>query len=194
MKDEEVIMTASDICPNGVPKGLDDRCYRCKVMSYDGSKETFNLKYLDQCVRSDGHEWISLLEDYEDESEGIIKNMPRQRVLDAHVRNINVEAKICEYRKAKADVLRASLELEKKKPIRASEVDVMDLVTAANMEREKGWMSQSVLEVSSDVDSQLIMRHYYSLTNEWPLLASRSGQTSTMYQQILIGRYVIPHR
>ena len=50
--------------------------------------------------------------------------------------------------------------------MRASEVDVMDLVTAANMDREKGWMSQSVLEVSSDVDSQLIMRHYYSLAND----------------------------
>ena len=56
IKDEEALMTASGTCPNGVPKGLDDRCYRYKVISYDGSKKTFNLKYLDQCVRSDGHE------------------------------------------------------------------------------------------------------------------------------------------
>ena len=74
--------------------------------------------------------------------------MAKKLVLDAHTRNINIGAKIREHRKANTNVPRASLEQEKTKPVLASDVNVRDLVTTADLDRGNGWSSQKVLEIS----------------------------------------------
>ena len=149
---EEVLLDGEDLYVDGVPDGLEDRYYRYRVDSFEEGKKgnpgTFYLTYLEQCIKHDGKEWISLPDDSEDGSGKFLKNFPKSLVLDGHARMTDKLAIIREYHVQENNVLKASLESSKTEPSRAEDVDVLDLVEAANADRGKGWSSYRVIEVS----------------------------------------------
>ena len=54
---EEVLMDGEDIYVGGVPKGLEGRFYRYRVDTFNqGKKNTYDLTYLEQCLKSDSKE------------------------------------------------------------------------------------------------------------------------------------------
>ena len=55
----------------------------------------------------------------------------------------------CKYNLQKIDVLKALLAIVRTEPSCAEDVDIHDLLTAINAERDKGWNSTKVIEVSS---------------------------------------------
>ena len=113
-----------------------------------GNKGTFNLTYLEQCIKHDGKEWISLPDDSDDGTGKLLNNFPKSLVLDGHARMTDKLAVIREYHLQENNVLQASLKSSKTKPSRPEDVDVSDLVKAANADREKGWSSYQVIEVN----------------------------------------------
>ena len=84
---EEVLLDGEDLYTDGVPSGQEDRYYRYRVDTYnEGKVRTFNLTYLEQCIKYSGNEWISLPDDSEDGSEKLLENFPKDLVLAGHVR------------------------------------------------------------------------------------------------------------
>ena len=136
---EEVLMDGEDIYVDGVPKGLKGRVYCYRVDSFNqGKKNTYKLTYLEQCLESDGKEWISMPDDSEDGSGKILKDVAKDLVLAAHIRMRERQAIIKEYRKQKGDVMKASLETTKSEPMHAEDVDCSDIIKAANSDRDAG--------------------------------------------------------
>jgi len=148
MLQEEVLMDGKDIYSNGVPEGLEGRFYRYRIDSWNqGKKNTFDLTYLDQCVKSDAKEWISLPDDSADGSGKVLTNVNKDLVLEAHVRMRETQASIREYRRQKDSVLKASLIPIKNEPVLAQDVNCDDIIRAANSDRVAGWASYNVLQV-----------------------------------------------
>ena len=148
MLQEEVLMDGKDIYSNGVPEGLEGRFYRYRIDSWNqGKKNTFDLTYLDQCVKSDAKEWISLPDDSADGSGKVLTNVNKDLVLEAHVRMRETQASIREYRRQKDSVLKASLIPIKNEPVLAQDVNCDDIIWAANSDRVAGWASYNVLQV-----------------------------------------------
>ena len=49
---DEVLLDGENLYTNGIPSGLEDRYYRYRVDSFEeGKKNTFNLTYLEQCIK-----------------------------------------------------------------------------------------------------------------------------------------------
>ena len=147
---EEVLLDRKDLYTDGVPSDLEDRYYRYQIDSYnEGKATTFNLTYLEQCIKYSGTEWISLPDDSEDGSEKLLDNFPKDLVLQGHVRMRKILAVIREHNLQKNNVLKASLANNRTEPSCAKDVDISDRLQAANADREKGWNSPKVLQVSS---------------------------------------------
>ena len=84
---EEVLLDGEDLYTDGVPSDLEDRYYRYRIECYNEGKAcTFDLTYLEQCIKYTGSEWISLPDESEDGSEKLLKNFPKDLVLAGHVR------------------------------------------------------------------------------------------------------------
>jgi hypothetical protein len=145
---EEVLMDGKDIYCNGVPEGLEGRFYRYRIDSWNqGKTNTFDLTYLDQCIKSDAKEWISLPDDSDDGSGKVLTNVKKDLVLEAHVRMRETQASIREYRRQKDSVLKASLIPTKNEPVLAQDVNCDDIIRVANSDRDSGWASYGVLQV-----------------------------------------------
>ena len=146
---EEVLMDGEDIYVGGVPKGLEGRFYRYRVDTFNqGKKNTYDLTYLEQCLKSDSKEWISTPDDSDDGSGKILSDVAKNLVLAAHLWMRERQAVIREYRKQKGTVMKASLEPTKPEPMHAKDVDCSDIIKAANSDRDAGWASYAVLKVS----------------------------------------------
>ena len=114
---EEVLLDGEDLYTSGVQSGLEDRYYRYRIDSYNEGKVcTFNLTYLEQCIKYNGNEWISLPDDSEDGSEKLLANFPRDLVLEGHVRMQEKLAVIREYNLQKNNVLKASIAIVRTEP------------------------------------------------------------------------------
>ena len=136
---EEVLLDGEDLYTNDVPSDLEDRYYRHQIDSYNEGKVcTFNLTYLEQCIKYNGNEWISLPGDSEDGSDNLLANFPRDLVLEGNVRMRDKLAVIREYNLQKNNVLKASIAIVRTKPSCAEDVDIHDLLVAANADRVKG--------------------------------------------------------
>ena len=84
---EEVLLDGEDLYMDGVPSDLEDCYYRYQIDCYnEGTAYTFNLTYLEQCIKYSGTKWISLPGDSEDGSEKLLDNFPKDLVLQGHVR------------------------------------------------------------------------------------------------------------
>ena len=58
---KEVLLDGEALYFDGVPSDLENRYFRYQVDSFEeGKKNTFNLTYLEQCIKYNGKEWISL--------------------------------------------------------------------------------------------------------------------------------------
>ena len=148
MLQQEVLLDGSDIYPDGVPKGLEERYYRYIIESCNSGKHmTYNLSYLEQCIKHDGHEWISLPDDSPDGSGKLLDNVPKQLVMEGHIRMREKKATIREWRKKRDTVLKRSIAGRKLEPVYPEDVGVRDIILVANNDRDKGWASYDVLEV-----------------------------------------------
>lgn len=153
---EEVLLDGEDLYTDGVPSDLEDRYYRYRVDCYNEGKGkacTFNLTYLEQCTKYSGSEWISLPDESEDGSEKLLVNFPKDLVLEGHVRMREKRAVIREHTLQKNNVLKASLAITRTVPLCAEDVDITDLLRAANADREKGWSSDQVIQWEHKVKS-----------------------------------------
>ena len=157
MLQQEVLLDGSDIYPDGVPAGLEERYFRYIIHSSNSGKTTtFNLSYLQQCIKHDGNEWISLPDDSE-----LLANVSKELVMDGHVRMRAKQATIREYSKQRDNVLKASIAVPKLQPWHPEDVEVRDIIEAANGDRDKGWASYDVLRVSSIS----LIRMFFDTTN-----------------------------
>lgn len=77
-----------------------------------------------------------------------MENFPKDLVLAGHVRMREKLAIIREHNLRKNNVLKASLAITRTAPSCAEDVDINDLLKAANGDREKGWNSYQVIQVS----------------------------------------------
>lgn len=157
MLQQEVLLDGSDIYPDGVPAELEERYFRYIIHSSNSGKTTtFNLSYLQQCIKHDGNEWISLPDDSE-----LLANVSKKLVMDGHVRMKAKQATIREYSKQRDNVLKASIAVPKLQPWHPEDVEVRDIIEAANGDRDKGWASYDVLRVSSIS----LIRMFFDTTN-----------------------------
>ena len=141
---EEVLLDGEDLYHEGVPSGMEERYYRYRIDSFEeGKRNTFHLTYLEQCIKYDGNEWISLPDD-----SLVLEDFPKSHVLAGHVKMREKTAAIREYHRQKDNVLKATLAAQGSEPSIAKDVDVRDIIQAANADRGKGWSSYRVLEVS----------------------------------------------
>ena len=78
----------------------------------------------------------------------MLEDFPKSLVLAGYVKMREKLAAICKYDRQKDNVLKATLAAQGSEPTIAEDVDVRDIIQVANADRDKGWCSQSVLEVS----------------------------------------------
>ena len=58
---EEVLLDGENLFTDGVPSDLEDRYYQYRINTYnEGKVSTFNLTYLEKCIKYSGNELISL--------------------------------------------------------------------------------------------------------------------------------------
>ena len=80
-------------------------------------------------------------------SEKLLDKFPKDLVLEGHVRIREKLTVIREHNLQKNNVLKASLAITRTEPSCAEDVDITDLLQAANADREKGWTSHQVIQV-----------------------------------------------
>ena len=102
---EEVLLDGEDLYQEGVPSGMDERYFRYRVDSFEqGKKNTFHLTYLEQCIKYDGNEWLTLPDD-----STVLEDFPKSLVLAGHVKMREKMAAIREYHRQKDNILKATL-------------------------------------------------------------------------------------
>ena len=151
MLDKMICLTDS-IYGSSVPKGLEGYLFCYKVVGYDSEKQRFKTTFQLRIIKDDGHEWKHM-DGEREELDGLTYDHVKDG-LEVYNRALG-RVKAHEYKKdsaAKETLKRKTVSGEYE--INEDEVDMTDLDMAAHEAREDGgWMSQSVLEVSSYIFS-----------------------------------------
>ena len=75
----------------------------------------------------------------------MLENFPKGLVFDGHVGVKEKLSIVRKYNLQKNNVLKVSLSISKSETSCAEDVDLRDLIKAANIDREKGWNSYQII-------------------------------------------------
>ena len=79
---DRVLLDGEDLHHEGVPSGMEERYFRYRIdSSEEGKRNTFHLTYLEQYIKYNGNEWISVPND-----SPVLENFPKSLVLTGHVK------------------------------------------------------------------------------------------------------------
>ena len=73
---QEILMSR-DIYPGGVPNHLKNHYFRYIIDTYINQKQKFCLIYLNQAIKHNGQEWISLPDDSRDRNVQVLNKVSK---------------------------------------------------------------------------------------------------------------------
>ena len=133
-------LLTDEIYGKKIPIDMKDQLFLYKIVAYNSESKEFTLKYQNRMITTNGGQWID-----QDGGRDTMYGLKYETVKKGVKLHKKAEGRVASHNLKVDDVAKETL---KAKVVSPEDVDMSDLVVAAQIDRRKGWHSQDVLDVS----------------------------------------------